>query len=80
MLLYIIAAQLILFFEWKPDGLSSYFPQEQIWNLLMIGSFLYPQMFRWEESRRLTKDSPGRDGFSVEPERHLGQDNCHDAG
>lgn len=37
-------------------------------------------MFRSEQSRRLTKDSPGRDGFSVEPERHLGQDDCHDAG
>lgn len=37
-------------------------------------------MFRREESRRLTEDSPGRDGLSVEPERHLGEDDRHDAG
>lgn len=33
-----------------------------------------------EKKQQLTKDSPGRDRFSVEPERHLGEDNCHDAG
>lgn len=29
---------------------------------------------------RLTKDSSGRDGFSVQPERHLREDDGHDAG
>lgn len=28
----------------------------------------------------LTKDSSGRDGFSVQPERHLREDDGHDAG
>jgi len=37
-------------------------------------------MFRREESRQLTEDGSGRDRFSVEPERHLGEDDCHDAG
>lgn len=45
-----------------------------------MGSFLQPQMFRRDESRQLTKDSPGRDRLSVEPERYLGEDDSHDAG
>jgi len=28
----------------------------------------------------LTKDRPGRHGLSVQPERHLGEDDGHDAG
>ena len=37
-------------------------------------------MFVVEETRQLTEDSSGRDGLSVQPERHLGEDDRHDAG